>query len=572
MSSLTEVQRLIGLSLNKLQMGRAGRGGLSLHKNLLVATVLNKARDVYMQETMYMNYRLMACGQFSQEDHEEMEEEDTPDTEDYEEDSESDVEDDSDNTGGQELRSLASKEYSKEYVGNIVSTASPTIPTSPSVSATTVSSDSPASAVISSLPEPTGLLAKPIAIQPVQSDPMPCKQASNGDEGFIDETDCDCDARNYRHSDGENRVPFQYCFNCAPFHPSNGRGPTLVSPQLSTSCTTSTSCLLQSVQVQQQEDKLIYDMDSKSTQNQPAVQGSKRKRQISSEETEDAINSILPKKRRESSGGGTGGSLDDSGFADEDEKVRSHDDAFVKAGQCRRWKVSKMSVDNFSLILCAQLMESFLPRFSTLHSEARPGTTGWRLTRSPALCPSSPLASNCLREETGGSRPKPNLLNKARNRRRIPKIRKKTRTVIVTRAVTVGTRVMIPTRETRRVRRWSRSLEVPQSFSAPQWQARSRSTIKRWIPVLLWRQPYEGCPPLVWPSDGPGSGGKMPDTMEHPGGAMGLTKYLQAREDAIRQAAQPRWADAGDSERPLLLCAASSTRGVAGGGGRAGKL
>lgn len=322
MSSLTEVQRLIGLSLNKLQMGRAGRGGLSLHKNLLVATVLNKARDVYMQETMYMNYRLMACGQFSQEDHEEMEEEDTPDTEDYEEDSESDVEDDSDNTGGQELRSLASKEYSKEYVGSIVSTASPTIPTSPSVSATTVSSDSPASAVISSLPEPTGLLAKPIAIQPVQSDPMPCKQASNGDEGFIDETDCDCDARNYRHSDGENRVPFQYCFNCAPFHPSNGRGPTLVSPQLSTSCTTSTSCLLQSVQVQQQEDKLIYDMDSKSTQNQPAVQGSKRKRQISSEETEDAINSILPKKRRESSGGGgTGGSLDDSGFADEDEKV-----------------------------------------------------------------------------------------------------------------------------------------------------------------------------------------------------------------------------------------------------------
>jgi len=69
--------------------------------------------------------------------------------------------------------------------------------------------------------------------------------------------------------------------------------------------------------VQQQEDKLIYDMDSKSTQNQPAVQGSKRKRQISSEETEDAVNSILPKKRRESSGS----ALDDSGFADEEEKV-----------------------------------------------------------------------------------------------------------------------------------------------------------------------------------------------------------------------------------------------------------
>jgi hypothetical protein len=287
---------------------------LSLHKNLLVATVLNKARDVYMQETMYMNYRLMACGQFSQEDHEEMEDEDTPDTEDYEEDSESDVEDDSDNTGGQ---LLASKEYSKEYVG-IVSTSASTISTSAPVSSSaTVSSESPVAVVAASLPEPSGLLAKPIAVQPVQSDPMPCKQPSNGDEGFIDETDCDCDARNYRHSDGENRVPFQYCFNCAPFHPSNGRGPTLVSPQLSASCTTSTSCLLQSVQVQQQEDKLIYDMDSKSTQNQPAVQGSKRKRQISSEETEDAVNSILPKKRRESSGS----ALDDSGFADEDEKV-----------------------------------------------------------------------------------------------------------------------------------------------------------------------------------------------------------------------------------------------------------
>ena len=82
------------------------------------------------------------------------------------------------------------------------------------------------------------------------------------------------------------------------------------------------------MQVQQQEDKLIYDMDSKSTQNQPAVQGSKRKRQISSEETEDAVNSILPKKRRESSGG-TGSALDDSGFGDEDEKVRTDDDTFL---------------------------------------------------------------------------------------------------------------------------------------------------------------------------------------------------------------------------------------------------
>ena len=357
MSSLTEVQRLIGLSLNKLQMGRAGRGGLSLHKNLLVATVLNKARDVYMQETMYMNYRLMACGQFSQEEHEEMEDEDTPDTEDYEEDSESDVEDDSDNTGGQELRTLASKEYSKEYVGIVSTSAVSTISTISSTvspSATVSSVDSQAAVVAASLPEQaSGLLAKPIAVQPVQSEPMACKQPSNGDEGFIDETDCDCDARNYRHSDGENRVPFQYCFNCAPFHPSNGRGPTLVSPQLSPSCTTSTSCLLQSVQVQQQEDKLIYDMDSKSMENQPAVQGSKRKRQISSEETEDAINSILPKKRRESSGG-TGSALDDSGFADEEEKVRpSHDDTFLTLIDPDEGKAQKCPWTTFRSVLCA---------------------------------------------------------------------------------------------------------------------------------------------------------------------------------------------------------------------------
>lgn len=302
MSSLTEVQRLIGLSLNKLQMGRAGRGGLSLHKNLLVATVLNKARDVYMQETMYMNYRLMACGQFSQEDQEEMEDEDTPDTEDYEEDSESDVEDDSEN-------SLGSKEYSKEYVGGsgVGAVALPSLPSLPAAPAP----EPEPLPVAAPQAEPT-TLEKPT--EAATTEPLPC--ASSNDEGFIDETDCDCDARNYRHSDGENRVPFQYCFNCAPFHPSNGRGPTLVSPQPPSS----PSCLLAQPCQPQQENKLIYDMDSKSTENQPAVAApsGKRKRQISSEETTDAINSILPKKRRESEGAG---GLDDSGYAEEEEKV-----------------------------------------------------------------------------------------------------------------------------------------------------------------------------------------------------------------------------------------------------------
>jgi len=108
LSSLGEVQRIIGLSLSKIQIGRNQRGGLPLHKNLLVATVLNKARDLYMQETMYMNYKMMTGHQFGMpastsegtssltnvpgnSREEEMEE--PPEHEDYEEDSESDVED-----------------------------------------------------------------------------------------------------------------------------------------------------------------------------------------------------------------------------------------------------------------------------------------------------------------------------------------------------------------------------------------------------------------------------------------------------------------------------------------------
>jgi hypothetical protein len=63
MNSINEVQRLIGLSLSKIQIGRSQRGGLPLHRNLLVATVLSKARDLYMQETMYMNYKIMSAQQ-----------------------------------------------------------------------------------------------------------------------------------------------------------------------------------------------------------------------------------------------------------------------------------------------------------------------------------------------------------------------------------------------------------------------------------------------------------------------------------------------------------------------------
>merc|ERR1712227_1146032 len=309
MTSLGEVQRIIGLSLSKIQMGRNQRGGLPLHKNLLVATVLNKARDVYMQETMYMNYRLMACGQFNQEEHEDIEDDDTPDTEDYEEDSESDVEDDND--------SSASKDYSKEFVGP---SCVPTTASSPSATTTskTVDNLAPVASGVTGCCVTTGqLLNNNIQHQPEsghQDDNTTCATVTN-DEGFIDESDCDCDARNFSE-DGENRVPFQYCFSCAPFHPSNGRGPTLVGPQLPlvNNCSGAQPQL-----VQEQEDKLIYDMDLKSTQNQPCVSLVKRKRQISSEEIEDAVNSILPKKRRDSCSNGEE-NLDDSGYQEE-EKV-----------------------------------------------------------------------------------------------------------------------------------------------------------------------------------------------------------------------------------------------------------
>ncbi|KAK7095456.1 immediate early response gene 5 protein-like [Littorina saxatilis] len=43
-----ESQRLIAVSLGKIAMSRGQKGGINLHKNLLVATVLHKARTAYM--------------------------------------------------------------------------------------------------------------------------------------------------------------------------------------------------------------------------------------------------------------------------------------------------------------------------------------------------------------------------------------------------------------------------------------------------------------------------------------------------------------------------------------------
>jgi len=226
MTSLVEVQRIIGLSLNKIQMGRNQRGGLPLHKNLLVATVLNKARDAYMQETMYMNYRLMACGQFAAHQ-EDLEEEDTPEPEDYEEDSESDVEDDS--NSGPAAVVVDNNSSEKVYgAGSALLAMAGTLATAKPLGHLEEEE------LVSSSPTP------PILSVPAKSNSNSSSDAddnssavANNDEGFIDDSsDCDCDARNFCQDSAENRVPFQYCFNCAPFHPSNGRGPTLVSPLL----------------------------------------------------------------------------------------------------------------------------------------------------------------------------------------------------------------------------------------------------------------------------------------------------------------------------------------------------
>lgn len=50
----TEAQRLISISLAKIATSRCARGGVSLHKNLLVATVLQKARYIFMEEAFHM--------------------------------------------------------------------------------------------------------------------------------------------------------------------------------------------------------------------------------------------------------------------------------------------------------------------------------------------------------------------------------------------------------------------------------------------------------------------------------------------------------------------------------------
>lgn len=59
----SEAQKLIALSIGKIAMSRQQRGGINLHKNLLVASVLHKARASYMMDnlqTMMANRKAQA--------------------------------------------------------------------------------------------------------------------------------------------------------------------------------------------------------------------------------------------------------------------------------------------------------------------------------------------------------------------------------------------------------------------------------------------------------------------------------------------------------------------------------
>ena len=50
-----EAQKLISISLGKMAASRVGRTGTSLHKSLLVATVLHRARHVFLEESYHVH-------------------------------------------------------------------------------------------------------------------------------------------------------------------------------------------------------------------------------------------------------------------------------------------------------------------------------------------------------------------------------------------------------------------------------------------------------------------------------------------------------------------------------------
>ena len=425
-SSLGEVQRIIGLSLSKIQMGRNQRGGLPLHKNLLVATVLNKARDLYMQETMYMNYKMMT-GQFAaaasaasasntnsqmeysqhyhhhygmgmssnqnETDMDELEPVEANEA-DYDEDSESDVEDECDVTS---VPVASSNNVNPSTTYPILCNMHSPEPATPS----------PADHQPHHLPNP-GAASMP-AHEAVNNPTTP----ATSDEGFIDEPDCDCDARNF--STSESRVPFQYCYHCAPFHPSSGRGPTLVpspspTPASAAAATATSSHTKASASPSKNEScdgsdptnaAVIYDMDSQTTKDSTeagpssVVRGTKRRRSSSEEEPSDE-QETCKKRSRESTDLDSSHQLncsqDESGYQSADS---SHTEVrFFCSSTC----LCLTSQLNYPIFFCRYFIQLFEGQLQAALQSPTPKElpmveTPWKSTKSPVLFPSSPSAS-----------------------------------------------------------------------------------------------------------------------------------------------------------------------------------
>lgn len=72
----SEAQRLIGISLTKIAQSKTHRGGISLHKNLLVATVLQKARYIFMEEAYNIMIHYNKPKQQQQQQHDEQQQDD----------------------------------------------------------------------------------------------------------------------------------------------------------------------------------------------------------------------------------------------------------------------------------------------------------------------------------------------------------------------------------------------------------------------------------------------------------------------------------------------------------------
>ena len=552
MTSLGEVQRIIGLSLSKIQMGRNQRGGLPLHKNLLVATVLNKARDLYMQETMYMNYKMMT-GQFAaaaasatnnannnhgmQEQmhsahqhyhnygniavanamthvHHDMADDDMEPVEaneaDYDEDSESDVEDDCDVTSVQTASANADThtmttnhmQYPPTTMASMLSLhmhmqqqqmqqhelqqqqqqqQQQTQPQQPSP-------EQPAAPILpAAVVQPQHSHQQPQQ-QPPPPPPQPPAVVNTNDEGFIDEPDCDCDARNF--STSESRVPFQYCYNCAPFHPSNGRGPTLVPSPCPSPTPTATSS---SKAGEAGDDSggvcsptspigscnpVLYDMDSQSTEvgskiPEAAARGTKRRCSSSdSLEEEDGAS----KKRRESTETSPDTSRDESGYQSDSSQHEVSLSITPPAWNSPRGLcISHYHMLSFSF-------RCFIRHFAEPHAvqiqtvrfwQHLPAAVApaplqqvqsdpvkpWRSTKSPVWCPYSPsVSTSWLRRQPpipATSLPpaypsptpaavavSPRLRSKGKKRRKKRSLnRRRILTVKVTLPVTVGIRV-----------------------------------------------------------------------------------------------------------------------------------